>query len=233
MRRYTIPKPMLLDAKEKIAGFPVLKVRDVLKSLRNFCWGPAALSRRLGTSAGHARKLIKALEDMGYAKRADPKYDPDLWEVAPGAGRFLCAQGGRAITRKAAVRLVEEFLDRVREVNADPYFLYSVRRVIAFGSFLSNKEKLGDIDLAVTLERREPDADRYEKVAKERVELVSSKGRTFSTFVDMLYWPEHEVILHLKSRSRYLKLHSDQDGVLKDAQTRVIYEMAAPASTSR
>jgi predicted nucleotidyltransferase len=220
---------MLLDAKEKIAGIPILLVRNALKKLQGFGWGPESLGEYLKTSPEVARKVIEALKKLGYVRRTDPKHSPNSWEFTDEAGQFLCAQGGRGITRIAAVQLVEGFLDRVRAVNSDAYYLCWVRRVIAFGSFLSVKEKLGDIDLAVTFERRESDPDRFEKLVKERVALVTEQGRTFSTFVDMLAWPEREVLLNLKSKSRYLKIHSDQDGVLKNTKTRILYEMQVPA----
>lgn len=221
---------MLLDPKEKIAGIPVLLVRNALRKLRNSIWGPESLSSYLKTSQEAARKVILALKKLGYVKRADPDDDFEVWELTDMAGRFLCAQGGRPITRKAAERLVEKFLHRVRAVNADPNSLYWIRRVIAFGSFLSDKEKLGDIDLAVTFERREADSDRFRKLADERLRLVREQGRTFSTLVDMLAWPEQEVRLHLKSKSRYLKIHSDQDEVLKKTKTRILYEMRISAN---
>jgi CoA-binding domain len=41
----------------------------------------------------------------------------------------------------------------IRHVNATPSFLYRVTEVVVFGSYLSIKSKLGDVDLAIHLDR--------------------------------------------------------------------------------
>ena len=40
---------------------------------------------------------------------------------------------------------------RAAWVDADPEYLYGVSRLMVFGSYLSDKPKLGDIDIAVQL----------------------------------------------------------------------------------
>lgn len=96
---------MLLDAKEKIAGFPILAVRNALKKLRNFGWGPESLSRYLKSSKEEARKLILALKDLGYIRLADPEHYPDSWEFTDEAGRSPGGQARSQSLRRGELRI--------------------------------------------------------------------------------------------------------------------------------
>jgi hypothetical protein len=53
------------------------------------------------------------------------------------------------VTRKTADRVLREFLDRVRGLIANEDALYQVPEVVIFGSYLTNAERLGDVDLAI------------------------------------------------------------------------------------
>jgi hypothetical protein len=53
------------------------------------------------------------------------------------------------VTRRTADRVLREFLDRVLALNADEDALYQVPEAVIFGSYLTNAERLGDVDLAI------------------------------------------------------------------------------------
>jgi hypothetical protein len=59
-----------------------------------------------------------------------------------------------SISRTIADRLLKEFLIRVGTVNGNPSWPCRVRKVVVFGSHLNNEERVGDIDLAIQLDRR-------------------------------------------------------------------------------
>ena len=122
--------------------------------------------------------------------------------------------------------MVREFLTRVNQVNADPYYLYRIRKVLVFGSYLSKAEKLGDIDLAITLEPKEPDGERLRTLEDKRIQKASNAGKYFSNIVDQLFWPRREVEQFLRKRSRYLNFHPTEDGVLKMTKTRTLFKLA-------
>ena len=115
-------------------------------------------------------------------------------------------------------------MNRVDQVNADSRFLYRVRKVILFGSFLTDVPFLGDLDLAVELDRKEPDGEKHVQMALARARGVAEKGRRFSNFVEMIFFAEQEVKLFLKARSRIIQMTDSRDGILKMAEYRVIYE---------
>ena len=58
------------------------------------------------------------------------------------------------INRAKAEKLLVDFLQCVEEVNAHPDLLHWVTEVRVFGSYLTNSDDLGEIDLAIKKERR-------------------------------------------------------------------------------
>src|SRR3954452_246987 len=87
------------------------------------------------------------------------------------------------INRAKAEMLLEQFLQRVEEVNAHPHLLHWVIEVRVFGSYLTDSDEFDEIDLAIKKERR-PAGD--------------SVGGAY---------PELLVALLLKGGSRYISLH--------------------------
>jgi len=53
----------------------------------------------------------------------------------------------------------------------------------------------------------------FEVQSKKRIDVAQAKRKRFSSIVEYLYWPEREVMLHLKARTRGLSLHSMDDFV--------------------
>lgn len=80
---------------------------------------------------------------------------PFPWYSTTDAGRDL-TRGSAAKRYKGgtATKALSEFIKRVELVNANPKYLYSVRHVAVFGSFLQWEDRLGDVDAAVDLKSR-------------------------------------------------------------------------------
>jgi predicted nucleotidyltransferase len=111
----------------------------------------------------------------------------------------------------------------VKIVNRDPHYLYRVDRVIVFGSYITSASRLSDIDLALAYSAKEPDPDRRAELDQRRSDEAAEGGRRFDTMIDFIAWPHIEVQLFLRSRSRYLSLHPESEGVLAHAAQRVLY----------
>ena len=64
-------------------------------------------------------------------------------------------------------------MQRVEEINNNDYYLYRVSKILLFGSYI-NKDAVdfGDVDIAFELERKTEDADEYERLNKEFVEIA-------------------------------------------------------------
>jgi predicted nucleotidyltransferase len=133
------------------------------------------------------------------------------------------ASASKPVTRKTAERVFSEFMERVKRVNSDPYFLYKVTKVIIFGSYLTDALRINDLDAAIELTPKEEDPQlRMEQFQQHSLE-AERKGRNFDTFVDKIGWPETEVKLFLKSRSRTLSLHPINDKIIDMADHKIVF----------
>lgn len=103
--------------------------------------------------------------------------------------------------------------------------VYKVENVRVFGSYLSDQEILGDIDVAVKLEKK-VSCDQFITKSEERIKLAHKNGKTFSNFIDQLYWPCREVMLHLGTRKKGLNLHYDgEDEVLNRIESKTVFQL--------
>lgn len=107
-----------------------------------------------------------------------------------------------AVTRATGEKLLAGLLSRVEEVNRGDYAYY-VGAVVLFGSFLTDKERPGDIDVGVDVLQK-PD---FKEHAERRVRLAEARGRDFSWW-NQLWWPLREVIMFLKGGSKALSIHT-------------------------
>lgn len=216
---------MRIRSEERIAGVPILEVRNALRKLRGAAsWSEGALASYLKSPPSPISPLLKKLGGLGYIEPSEEgRCERDAWKVSELGWRFANATATRAVSRRTAERMVRDFLSRVEEVNGNSYYLYQVREVIAFGSYLTDCPTLGDVDLAVTLEPRDQNADCQRAKDDERAACAIRQGRRFSTYVDQLFWAQQEVLLRLKGRSRYVKIHSGGDGVLARTRTKVLF----------
>ena len=101
-----------------------------------------------------AKTLFDHLLAEGYLKdvseqRGEPKYLPSIKGSALGMAKFI-----PRISRAKAQTLLAEFLERVAEANADPDVGYWITEVRVFGSYLTNADDLGDVDIAYSHKRR-------------------------------------------------------------------------------
>jgi len=220
---------MRIDPKDQIAGVGILKVRDFLRQTSDIDrWGVPLAADRLSISPEVANELVGELVQRGYV---EPAVSQGKWQSYSNSvkGNALgLASAAKPITRKTADRVLSEFLDRVCQVNSDRSFLKMVRKVLVFGSYLSDASRINDIDLAVELVWKE---DHPSVRGKERADVAfehscaaQDKGRHFGTLIDRMEWPENEVKLFLKSRSRALSIHPIEDGILDQTDTKVLFQ---------
>ena len=109
----------------------------------------------LGSSAGHRRFLFiscaprSAPLDCLQSTQREPDRDGDFtWGTTLKGGQLINASAMKPITRASAEKAVAAFLGRCDELDIDPYWLYRVKRVRVFGSYITDKERLGPINTA-------------------------------------------------------------------------------------
>ena len=219
---------MRIDPKEQIADVEILKVREFLRRVDNTDeWADDFVVYRLKISPKKANRLINELNRRGYIEPVRIYRQKQFYRKTLKGSTLGLASAAKPVTRKTANRILSEFMDRVRQVNSDPSFLVKVKKILVFGSYLTDALRINDIDVAVELTWKE---NHPLVLNKDKVQLTlnlsniaEDKGKKFSSFIDRLEWPEHEVRLFLKSRSRILSIHSIHDEILNRVQYKVFF----------
>lgn len=160
---------------------------DEWLDIGTLCWA-------LGAPWWEARPVIEAMTADGYLDKAAG--ETERWAPTEQFRRLALASTGRGITRAEAEALLAKVIERARWINCHPTeTLHTVVRVAVFGSFLSDKAVLGDLDLAVELQR----------VPRALDWLPRSNERTWYTETDRRY---HKTFCSLRLRKpRLISLH--------------------------
>jgi hypothetical protein len=181
-------------------------VRALLRRFNQEFWTVKKAANVLKIPEEEARRLIYWLRGLGYVEVVWQQ-PPGTWRNTMAGNALANATAVRPISRSEADRLLKEFLVRVGTVNEDPSWLYRVRKVVIFGSYLKGQEWIGDIDLAIRLDRRAEFAERWPEMLLAKADAAESGGRRFRGFLDRLAWPETEVRRYLRGGVRWLSLH--------------------------
>ena len=114
---------MRIDPKSMIGGFPALVVRKTLRHLRiRDQWKVTDLEKAAALAPGTGGDLVKALQAEGLIESCAG----GAWCVTQAGRTFSVASAAKPVTRATAERALAQFLDRVGQVNRDPYFLGKV-----------------------------------------------------------------------------------------------------------
>ena len=207
-----------------------MTVRAFMRAIRESEWNVEYAAARLRVSRRRAGDVIKQLIDLGYVSIA--KTDRGFWYKRSLAGSTLAqASAAQPLRRVAAERKLADFLGRVRRINRDDYYLYRVKKVLIFGSYLAASERINDIDVAVELIHRWQDLDKHRALHDAHIREAMRNGRRFGNISEEVSWPETEVLLALKARSRAISLHPTDDAILQRADSRVLFEDAESLTT--
>lgn len=226
---YAKYNPMKIDRLQTIAGHPVLRIRYLFKAQRELCGESVGL--KMGLPSGEGTALIEELEALGYLEAIplaeNPSYRKEQWWRLKAIGCSLAlARAVPPMKRAKAERLLEEFVERVHEVNTNPRFLFKITQVLVFGSYLRLEVgELNDLDLAVEMRSKYDDHDAKDTAEDYCRNRAQEEGRCFSSYSAYLYWPETMVKLFLKNKSRYISWHSMYDQVLTWTETKQIYPL--------
>jgi len=217
---------MRIKPDEDVAGFPARKIKELLRQSVDFL-SARHVTKILDIKTEQAIQLLERLEQCGLLERnpALPNSDDEQsWKRTVKGGALANALFSTPVSRQSVEKTMREFLDRVQQVNCSSRFLYRVRKVVVFGSFLSDAPFVGDLDLAVDLCPKEKDSRKHSELIRARANEAASCGRRFRIYVEALRFAEQEVIMFLKARSRILQLTRCDDGILTITESRVIYE---------
>lgn len=219
---------MRIHATDTLFGLPALELRHLLRRVDSWDGFDLEHVREVHPmSRKAAHQLIASLHDAGYIERTESRRPKEvLWHLTIQGRAFSIAKASKPIKRATADRLVRELLDRIDAVNADEGLESRVVESVVFGSYLGSEPLLNDVDVGIRLESRlPPDADPVAH-RKARVALAEANGRIFRWWGEELLWPDKEIWLRLKSRSRGLSLHDMRNDHIferPEVERRAIY----------
>ena len=219
-----------IHPRDKIGGVPGMKVRTLLRRF---------MGATVVGSFFRDERLLKALLGQGLVRVLDR--DPTQlreprvvfghgdraagpWYALTDEGtRFAQASAAAPLKRATAERKLREFIARVEQINQSDEYAYRVARVVLFGSYLTDAERVNDIDLAVEMVPRWDGFNvgiQHQK-EQERVRLAP-RHRTRNALA-VKQWPWLEVLLFLKARDRAFSFHDMRDSILYGIAKRVLY----------
>ena len=195
---------MRIDPNGTIGGSPALAVRKTLRYLRGWDqWKVADLEAVAAMAPGTGDALVKALRTEGLIEASGR----GAWTVTQAGRTFSAATAAKPVTRATAEKALAQFLERVTQVNENPYFLAKAIRVVLFGSMLKPEiERLSDVDLAVELASKEVDFERARLKNQQRAEELADRGRGYRNFLEWEGCWYFEAFRYLKGRSRVISL---------------------------
>lgn len=161
---------------------------------------------RLGLPEPAAIAVLHGLVEEGYlAAASEPRMSG--FELTVKGRALAQATAATPLHRSTVEKKLQELIERMIQVNASEEFLYGIEEAFIYGSYLTDTERLGDLDISVTLYRKDEDPDRHME-AVER--CARESGRHFGNIIDRLFWPQKQVFLYLKQRSRVFSIHHDE-----------------------
>lgn len=227
---------MRINSKEILFGQPILKIREVVRrAMHERLWGSSrsevickvAFLLKVPNSA--AKEVVKQMIQNDYLlwkkSKIGESYRCYLEETLKGR-QFGIANASPSLSREKAIQLLNELIDRAKAINENEELVYFVENLKVFGSYLTDKEVLGDLDIGFKLSRRYHNNEFTQK-SEKRIRLARENGRVFSNWTDKLCWSETEVLLMLKNKQRGLSLHNeDSDEVFNVAglKTKLVYQ---------
>ncbi len=215
---------MRIRPHELVVGFPAKQIRKLLRQSAQFL-STEDVTKVLGLSGKRALRLLEALEDQGFIKKNTAAPDPtNNWKRTIKGGALSNALFSAAVSRHKGEKALSEFMERVSEVNEASRFLFRVRKVVLFGSFLAESPTIGDLDIAIELVPKESDSRKHSELVQARANAAELSGKRFQNIVQRLDFAAQEVRSYLKAHSRIIQLTDCNDGVLKLAKHRVIFE---------
>ena len=147
------------------------------------------------------KQLRDALEELtkaGYLEKREGGFISTL----EGRNTLAMARWGKPISRKRADELLEIALSNASRYNSDPAFPYHITELRVFGSYLTDKDPLGDLDIAVVYEIRDSWDDYFGWQYKY--------SPRYLTIVEQAFYPKQELVRYVSGKKQGLSV-VDQD----------------------
>lgn len=201
---------MWIDSKQEIAGVNILAIRNYLAN--TILVNNNHLCQFFSNHTAHPEKIFEFLLKEKYLEEK-PSYDSGHLPTELGS-RFANAMAAKPIKRKTAEKAIANLIARAKEINKSSKYLCRVEKMTVFGSYLSDKTVLNDVDVEVIIENKF-NLETRKQIYDIRMEHAERSGRVFNSFGSRIGWIKDEVYLKLKNRSRTLHLTTEMPDTIK------------------
>lgn len=184
-----------------IAGLPAPVARSLVRLFRGRPAGRRLADKLLQDNGiAPVEAVFTAFETAGYLEKIDENDGYIWWETTTSGNALAMASFGKPISRKTADSLVAAMVGRARAYNADPSKPLYIDKLRIFGSYLQTDiDPLGDVDIELSYGWRTANP-------KSITDYTKASGKNFSDYMDELFWPEKELLQHLRNRSTALNI---------------------------
>jgi hypothetical protein len=213
---------MRIESHQVIAGLPAKEARRFMREAAGFIIRPRTVVEVLGLSESAARQLLREMQNEGLLAAKE-----DYWLATAKGHALAMATAARPLRRATAERLIEEVVQRAREINGDSEFAYRVQRLVVFGSFLTGAERPNDVDIGCCLVARF-DGEKQHVMEGER----RKKKGWFMNTSEWAVWPKVEVLRKLKSGSRDLSIQEIGPLNVQNLAHKIVFSEDASAEAS-
>jgi predicted nucleotidyltransferase len=217
---------------ELIGGLDAVEARRILKRFGHEALSLEQAARHCEIDISTAPVLLGQLVAEGYLKVTQGTIES--WNITSKATLLFDKSTTRVLKRTKAQEKLQALLARVKELNENAYYLYTVARLGVFGSYLTDKDLLGDLDVCLILEPRETNQAQHMKLKEARINRAFAEGQRLSSLGDELLYPFIECFKFLKGRSPKLNLAEYSSIETLDCTVEWIYvsngEDVAPSS---
>jgi hypothetical protein len=200
---------LLLAKRDMVAGYPAMEVRRMLRVILS-CHG--RIFPHEPASAKWAEKWLRPPVPLGQLIAVflcegllqPSEEEKGAYELTDKGRAVAQSKACKPITRRTGNEAIEGLLQRAKAVNSDRQFVKCVDALVLFGSFVTQKARPSDVDVAFKLRPRWTDKEEQDRRERECISTAMRGGRHFQNIVDELSWPDRKVELYLRNRVRCL-----------------------------
>jgi hypothetical protein len=215
-------KPKKLDRNDVICGFPAKKIREFLGGtegafrFEDHCEPDSLVDIAKDHFGDDAKAVLAELFKRGWmiktkvnaevAADCGIKLNTPIVALTQVGMQSRIVSFTRRFSRADGEVVVAELIERAKAINANDDLLCGVAELRLFGSMLDPKaETVGDVDVALSLYRREPPAGL--SWTQWNFQRADATGRHLQ-FIERLCYGEGEVKKLLKARKARLSLQT-------------------------
>lgn len=210
---------MRIDKSQIIGGYSIVKLRNFLKKHDEYI-DSNRIKRFFEISDKEVKEFLNLLLTEEYLETVDKfNHKDELYRKTEKALRLASSSLLKPIKREKADKLLATLLERVDIVKKEDQYLLYVGYLSIFGSYITEKGELGDLDLIIELKRKEKFASDW---LEHTLSQASNSGKRFGSFFDRLGYSEKKVFDFLKKRSPYLHFSSKEEAEQMGIESKVL-----------